>query len=385
MITITQLASNMKPIEIEKELKKYVFGQDEYIKKLSVIACKHMDNIKLVENNLEPINNNALVIGPSGCGKTYALKQLAKILDVPFIEVDGSSLQSSNYIGHMHVRSIFNDAIARYGIEKVQKSILFIDEFDKTLDVYMLNTTGAHLVQRDLLKLFENGSKFPIGDMRGESVKIDHEVYHSIDTRAISIICAGSYAEAYSAYQGNQYSSSDGKIGFDNDSASKVKPVCKKFDAVDLIQMGNLPELIGRFSTIININPLSKEDIYNIFKNGRNTSLDKQRQLLKLSNVKVDYSDAFCRKIADQIQDDNTGFRGADKIVNHIFEEVIYTVKNEPNICFVNLDVKNDEFVITFKYNDGTKPKIITLPKSNYVASSSPLNKTKAKYTRTIE
>lgn len=372
--------NNLKPIDIENELKKYVFGQDEYLKKLSVFACKHMDNIRFVKQGAEPINNNLLVVGGSGCGKTYALKQLAKLIDVPFIEVDGSALQSNNYRGQMHARSIFNEALQRYGTERVKKSILFIDEFDKTLDVYALNTTGSHMVQRDLLKLFENGPKYPVGDIDGRGINVGLEEVGFLDTRAISIVCAGSYAESYYAYQGDEKQEVNNKIGFDvNNNLEKPKNNKKTLDAEDLIRLGNLPELIGRFSTIVNVNSLTKEDMVNILTSAKGTTLGKYIDALSLSNVSTKFSTEFCKKIVDYVQDDNTGFRGADKILNHVFETVIYDVKNNSNINKVYLDCINNDVTVTYKFSNSPRHLKSVIDLSKFKTKSS-LNKNRTSY-----
>lgn len=341
--------SKTRPIEIEQELKKSVFGQDEYLKKLSVIAARHLTNIDLVSKGLNPVNNNSLIIGPSGSGKTFAIKKLAKIIDVPFIEIDGSTLQGNSYVGCQHVSTMLYNYCEKLGVRAVSRAILFIDEFDKTLDIYIKNTTGAHVVQRDLLKLFENNKNFTVN----KSVREENQGFN-LDTRCMTIICAGSYDEAYTAYAGHNRVIRDNKIGFLNDDSIN-EPVKTDLDATDLIELGNLPELIGRFSSIVNINSLSSDDIFNIFKNGNDSSIRGYRSYLKSFGVDLKIEDSYYRFIADNVLKDGTGFRGAEKFVNKTFDEIIYNVQNEDNVVGVSINYKDSYLIITYLYNNGRK------------------------------
>lgn len=351
----------LRPVDIENELKKSVFGQDEYIKKLSLIASRHMTNIDLVRNGLEPVNNNALVIGPSGSGKTFAIKKLAEYINVPFIEIDGSTLQSNNYVGQLHVRTMFNNARDSIGVDKIEKAIVFIDEFDKTLDVYAKKMTGAHMVQRDLLKLFENNHMF----VASTSVK-DGDDY-TIDTSCITFICAGSFDEAYIAFTGHNRVITKNKMGFGINNSQDSKDIKTELDAQDLIDLGNLPELIGRFTSIININSLSSDDIFNIYKYGKDSSINKYKSYLKLSGVDLDIGDSYYRYISDNIKADGTGFRGAEKLVTKTFDEIIYTVKNDSSIKKVSINYDNDNDKLILDYTNDKDIKNISLIDSNKI------------------
>ena len=39
------------------------------------------------------------LLGPSGCGKTLLARTLAKILDVPFVIADATSMTEAGYVG----------------------------------------------------------------------------------------------------------------------------------------------------------------------------------------------------------------------------------------------------------------------------------------------
>ncbi|MEG3029499.1 MAG: ClpX C4-type zinc finger protein, partial [Oscillospiraceae bacterium] len=74
------------PSEIKERLDRYVIGQDDAKKSISVAVYNHykriISNSKL--DDVEIQKSNILLIGPSGTGKTLIAQTLAKMLNVPF-------------------------------------------------------------------------------------------------------------------------------------------------------------------------------------------------------------------------------------------------------------------------------------------------------------
>ncbi len=88
-----------KPAEIKAELDKYIVGQDEAKKVLSVAVYNHYKRInnaasagKNKDDEIEIEKSNILLLGPTGCGKTLLARTLAKILNVPFATSDATTL-----------------------------------------------------------------------------------------------------------------------------------------------------------------------------------------------------------------------------------------------------------------------------------------------------
>ena len=322
-------------IDIQNELKKSVFGQDELIRSLSVIAWTHEANQMRKRKNLEPINNKTLIIGTSGTGKTYSVKKLAELLNVPFIEIDCSKFAGTSYVGCHHVYDMFNEPIARYGKENVEKAIVFLDEFDKTLDINAYRTTGSRFIQRDFLKLFDkNSGRQSIFDM--STRKSD-----SIDTTYITFICAGSFYETMDS--NNVIDGTVGKMGF---GSSDSKETSRKIEYKDLIAMGHLPELMGRFSRIVNTNELSADDIYNILKNG-DSEINIYIDQLKEMGIKLEYSDAYYKYLAESVSSGLTGFRDVDKLICNDIDVIISRI-GDKNISRIKVEYKDNTVCIKF-------------------------------------
>ena len=127
----------IKTETIFNELKKSVIGQDEYLKQLALTGYKHQLKNKLIEMGKEPICSNLLVVGPSGCGKTFSVKQLSKLLDVPFFEINCSNLVQVGYKGASDLEKSLGDMVSQFK-SKYKNAIIYLDEFDKLLDLSLI-------------------------------------------------------------------------------------------------------------------------------------------------------------------------------------------------------------------------------------------------------
>ena len=126
-----------KPAEIKNELDKYIVGQDEAKKVLSVAVYNHYKRINnttagQADGDVEIEKSNILLLGPTGCGKTLLARTLAKILNVPFASSDATTLTEAGYVGE-DVENILLKLIqnADYDISKAERGIIYIDEIDK--------------------------------------------------------------------------------------------------------------------------------------------------------------------------------------------------------------------------------------------------------------
>ena len=165
------------PIEIKDHLDKYVIGQEEYKKRLSIAAAYHFTMIMhLCENPADEEDGkvkrfrkkNTVIAGPSGSGKTYCVEVLGDLLQVPTLIVDATDYTEAGFVGKSAddmIRELIDLApgynrkdqarfISQYG------GLIFIDEIDKKAKDGAL--TGHDIsregFQRSVLKLIERKS-----------------------------------------------------------------------------------------------------------------------------------------------------------------------------------------------------------------------------------
>ncbi len=103
------MLQELTPMQIVKELDKYVIGQEE-AKRCVAIALRNRWRRQQVQGPLreEIMPNNIIMIGPTGVGKTEIARRLAKLARAPFVKVEASKFTEVGYVGR-DVESIIRE------------------------------------------------------------------------------------------------------------------------------------------------------------------------------------------------------------------------------------------------------------------------------------
>lgn len=102
----------LTPLEIVKELDKYIVGQDK-AKRAVAIALRNRARRRALKDDIkEDISpKNIIMIGPTGVGKTEIARRLSKLAGAPFLKVEATKFTEVGYVGR-DVESIVRDLVS---------------------------------------------------------------------------------------------------------------------------------------------------------------------------------------------------------------------------------------------------------------------------------
>ncbi len=358
-----------KPLEIKAILDRYVIGQDAAKETLSVAVYNHFKRLRLETEQpricthpdksvVELDKSNILLLGPSGTGKTLLASTLARIVGVPFVIADATTLTQAGYVGE-DVESIIARLLdsAEGNKELVEWGIVYIDEIDKLArsgeNSHGTRDVGGEGVQQALLKLVEGTQvKVPAKGRKDQAPVM-------VDTRNILFIVGGAFSGLEKLLEKRLKPGAKG-IGFHathaNPEESKVADKIRLFAQVqpeDLRHFGLIPEFIGRFPVITALHDLDEDALVSILTEPQNALTKQYQQLFALDNTELDFTDDALKAIARKAIEHGTGARGLRGVLESILRKLMFTLPSTENVsrCVVTAEVVRGEADIALEYH----------------------------------
>lgn len=336
---------HFKPKQIKAYLDRFVIGQDDAKVALAIAVCDHYNHVSALLKGLEKSahaanppaqkeyhKQNVLITGPTGSGKTYMIKQIAKLIGVPFVKADATRFSETGYVG-ANVDDLIKDLVheADGDIERAQFGIVYLDEADKLASPKerIGRDVNGRGVQFGLLKLMEEtdvdlkAAHDPASQMQAfmemqQKGRVEKKI---ISTKHILFIVSGAFTGLEDIIARRLNKKSIGFAALGSGKFAQTDALLKHAATNDFIEYGFEPEFVARLPIRVACEHLDASALFNILKHSEETIINQYVEAFWHYGIKLQLTDDALYSIAEIAAEEKTGARALMTVCEKIFRD----------------------------------------------------------------
>lgn len=338
-----RLPKGVTPRQIKEHLDRYVIGQEQAKKIISVAVYNHYKRLShpsTSEDEVQIEKSNLLLIGRTGTGKTLLAKTIAKFLDVPFAIVDATVFTQAGYVGE-DVESILSRLlqVCDYDVASAERGIVYIDEMDKVArkadNPSITRDVSGEGVQQAMLKMLE-GTDVMVPPQGGR--KHPEQKLVKLNTENILFICGGAFDGIEKVIARRMNSK---VIGFGSNDQKRIEEedLLKYVTHKDVRRFGMIPELIGRLPVVTYLKPLDLDAMKRILVEPHNSLLRQYQHLFRLEGINLTFSEDVIEYLASTALEYELGARGLRSICEAVMTDAMYEMPDLKDVKHFTIDL----------------------------------------------
>lgn len=348
-------AAALTPPQIAAELSRYVIGQDEAVRRMSLLVRQHGLSIAAQRVSIElvppPLRTpTVMLVGSSGSGKTLLARTSASLLRTMLVIENASSMSSVGYVGK-DLDQCLAHLLGRCGgsVHKAEAgTIIFIDEIDK-VRCHSGGTGGqtpdvaGQGVQMQLLQIVEGTpmtiQTFPDG-RRASLV--------TIRTAGMWVMMAGSFAAGLANIVRRRMGGRGRNMGFGHeprlDRRLREGELLAQSREEDFVEFGMMPELLARTIPII-LRDLDAHDLRRILTDCEDGPLMRAELIAAREGIELQWTPRLLDRIAAEAYKSGLGARSLSPAIASATQRILYEgpdlvkKRSRGNLVLVELDV----------------------------------------------
>ncbi|MBI2194723.1 MAG: AAA family ATPase [Planctomycetes bacterium] len=326
-----------KPKDVKEYLDRFVVKQDEAKIVLSTVICDHYNHVRECRKRggqcTDYSKQNVILMGPTGIGKTYLIRNIARLVGVPFVKADATKFSETGYVG-ADVEDLVRELIhkADGNVDIAQYGLVYLDEIDKIAsDPHMLGRdVSGRGVQFGMLKLLEE-TEVPVRSPMDIQAQIQammdwqqgkKRTQRTINTRHILFIVSGAFTGMPDIVRRRV---GDQRVGFTTEvHGEEAEDYLRLAQSIDFVEYGYEPEFIGRLPVSVVCHDLSVQDLYDVLKYSEGSIIRQVEEAFRAYGIEIVFTEEALRRVAERAHQEKTGARGLVSVLERTLRHYKY-------------------------------------------------------------